>query len=195
MSDAEFQVEVSRQVALELKRLEEQLRRSSQKAVAPPTATLSAEPSSKVAVPDLEPTAAEPAPEEPPAEVKADPVPPPDAPEPARSSISESPMARAETREEPLVSVADPGTPPRIKKMVRPIYPPLALRHRIGGIVILRVLVSEAGRPLEVEVLRGVRAGISEAAAAAVRRWTFEPSIKNGVPVEAWTTIPIPFKP
>lgn len=195
MSDTEFHEEVSRRVALELKRLEEQLRRSAQKAEAPPAAGLPAEPSPKAAVPDLEPTAAEPAPEEPQAESKADPVPVPDAPEPARSAISESPMARGEAGEEPTVSIADPGTPPRIKNVVKPIYPPLALRQRIGGIVILRVLVSEAGRPLEVEVVRGVRAGISEAAAAAVRRWTFEPSIKDGVPVQAWTTIPIPFKP
>jgi protein TonB len=69
------------------------------------------------------------------------------------------------------------------------------LRQRIGGIVILRVLVAESGRPLDVQVLRGVRGGLSEAAALAVRRWTFEPATRAGKPVESWTTVPIPFEP
>ena len=67
-------------------------------------------------------------------------------------------------------------------------------RARIGGIVVLRVLVSETGTPIDVQVLKGVH-GLTEAAVSAVRKWTFEPARRGGVPVQAWTTIPIPFQP
>jgi periplasmic protein TonB len=85
--------------------------------------------------------------------------------------------------------------PPKIQTVVKPVYPSFALRARIRGIVILRVLVGETGTPLDVEVLRGVSGGLTEAAVDAVRRWKFLPGRHNGVPVRAWTTVPIPFEP
>jgi protein TonB len=86
-------------------------------------------------------------------------------------------------------------TPPRIATVVKPVYPPLALKARIGGIVVLRVLVSETGQPLEVQVARKAPAGLDGAAVAAVRRWTFTPPRENGVPVRTWMMVPIPFEP
>ena len=53
--------------------------------------------------------------------------------------------ARAATREGALVALEDVDTPPRVARVVKPVYPPLALQARIGGIVVLRVLVSEKG--------------------------------------------------
>jgi protein TonB len=86
-------------------------------------------------------------------------------------------------------------TPPKILTVVKPVYPPFALRAKIGGIVILRVLVGETGTPLDVEVTKTVSGGLTEAAVYAVRRWKFEPARKGGAPVRAWTTVPIPFEP
>jgi protein TonB len=86
-------------------------------------------------------------------------------------------------------------TPPKIQTVVKPVYPSFALRARIRGIVILRVLVGETGTPLDVEVVRGVGGGLTEAAVDAVRRWKFLPGRHNGVPVRSWTTVPIPFEP
>lgn len=192
MSDTEFQEEVARRVALELKRMEEQLRRSSRK-IASGAARREASPSTEVAAPEPEPAPAEVAPDPTPAEAKGDPLPvPPARDETATAAPEPTPSV---TREEAPAPAAESATPPRIKKVVKPVYPPMALSQKIGGIVILRVLVSEAGRPLDVEVVRGVRGGLTEAAASAVRRWTFEPALRDGVPVQAWTTIPIPFQP
>lgn len=56
------------------------------------------------------------------------------------------------------------------------------------------MLVSETGAPLEVRVAQGARAGLSEAAVAAVRQWRFEPGSKNGAPVRTWTRVQIPFE-
>jgi protein TonB len=86
-------------------------------------------------------------------------------------------------------------TPPRVAHVVKPAYPPLALQARIGGIVILRVLVSETGVPADIQVLRPGRAGLTDAAVKAVKDWTFQPAMKDGVPVRTWISVPIPFEP
>jgi len=65
----------------------------------------------------------------------------------------------------------------------------------MGGMVLLRVLVSERGTAQEVEVLRRAPGGLTESAVDAVRRWTFSPATKAGVPVKTWMTVPIPFEP
>ena len=85
--------------------------------------------------------------------------------------------------------------PPRYRSTVKPVYPAGPLRNRIGGIVLLRVLVSETGRPMEIDVVREVHPDLSAAAIGAVRHWNFEPARRNGVAIAAWTTVPIPFRP
>jgi len=80
-------------------------------------------------------------------------------------------------------------------KIIKPGYPPIALRARIGGIVVLRVLVSERGLPLQVEVIRGAPAGLTEAAVEAVRKWTFDPATKSGLAMRTWMVVPTPFEP
>jgi TonB family protein len=83
--------------------------------------------------------------------------------------------------------------PARYLTRVAPEYPPDALKEGVGGIVLLRVLVSEAGAPLKVDVIRKVRPDLAEAAVSAVKRWTFEPARKDGLPVQASLTVPILF--
>jgi periplasmic protein TonB len=78
---------------------------------------------------------------------------------------------------------------------VKPVYPPLALKARMGGLVLLRVLVSEHGSAQEVEVMRRAPGGLTESAVDAVKKWTFTPGTKSGVPVKTWMTVPIPFEP
>jgi TonB family protein len=56
------------------------------------------------------------------------------------------------------------------------------------------VLVSETGTPLEIRVIQRARAGLTEAAVAAVQRWRFEPAQKRGVAVTTWTTVRVPFE-
>jgi protein TonB len=61
--------------------------------------------------------------------------------------------------------------------------------------VLLRVLVSEKGTPLQVEIVRRAPVGLTESAVEAVKRWTFAPAMKAGVAVRTWMTVPIPFEP
>jgi protein TonB len=74
-----------------------------------------------------------------------------------------------------------------------PIYPDEALRKRIRGLVVLRVLVSENGEPLEIHVEQG-RADLAKAAVEAVRQWRFEPGKWKGVAVRTFATVRIPFE-
>jgi protein TonB len=185
MSESQFKEEVARRVASELKKLKEESQKSSS-AGAPGAQS-------------ARPAPTEPAPEAPArkeaSEEAAQPTPsPPPRAEPTAAPTA-APTAVAETRVAPPETLGELETPPKILRVVKPTYPQLALRARIRGIVLLRVLVSETGTPEQIEVLKGVGGGLTEAATSAVRRWTFEPARRNGQPVKSWTTVPIPFEP
>jgi len=61
-------------------------------------------------------------------------------------------------------------------------------------VVKLRVLVSGEGVPVGVAVVQRAGGHLTEAASDAVWRWRFEPAVKAGTPVAAWTTVEIPFE-
>jgi periplasmic protein TonB len=75
-----------------------------------------------------------------------------------------------------------------------PVYPPKALKERVRGIVVLRVLVDESGRPAEVHIEQGARADLNEAAVEAAKQWRFEPGRKDGHPVKSSTRVRFPFE-
>ena len=78
--------------------------------------------------------------------------------------------------------------------MYLPVYPERALRDRARGLVVLRVLISETGIPLEVKVEKAARADITAAAVTAARQWRFEPARKDGRAVRTHATIRFPFE-
>ncbi|MEP6768052.1 MAG: TonB family protein [Acidobacteriota bacterium] len=78
--------------------------------------------------------------------------------------------------------------------MVPPTYPAEAIRRRLRGLVVLRVLISEQGMPIEVQRVQGAPLGLTEAAEEAIRQWRFEPAVAGGEPVRTWTTVRIPFE-
>jgi TonB family protein len=83
----------------------------------------------------------------------------------------------------------------RLKSVVHPAYPRSAVLARARGVVILRVLVSEEGIPLQVEVVQGVRPDLNAAAVTAIKRCVFEPAIVGGRPVRSTTMVSVPFQP
>jgi len=83
----------------------------------------------------------------------------------------------------------------RLKTIVHPVYPRGALQARAGGVVILRVIVSEEGEPVQVDVVQGVRPDLNAAAVSAIKRCVFEPGRVNGRPVRSSTTVSVPFQP
>lgn len=98
-------------------------------------------------------------------------------------------------REGDLLDISQVDTEPSAVTMVRPEVPPLARIRKVGGAVLLRVLVNEKGQTEAVEILRDTapKVGLAETSKAAVERWTWTPATRDGRKVRTWTTVTIPF--
>lgn len=121
-----------------------------------------------------EPVEAVPAVEMPPDVIS---VPPPPPPEPERPHVVGGDIAE-----------------PRRVLYVEPTYPRAARLARQEGVVILRALLDRGGLVREVEVLRGAPLGLTEAAAAAVWQWRYEPALLHGRPVEVYLTVTVRYR-
>ncbi|MGJ7904077.1 energy transducer TonB [Lysobacter sp. 1R34A] len=77
-----------------------------------------------------------------------------------------------------------------------PSYPPQAVREGLTGVVELEILVGVDGKPLEVSIVRSSGHRLLDQAARKVvlSRWTFQPAMSNGQPVQARGRVPIEFK-
>jgi TonB family protein len=96
-----------------------------------------------------------------------------------------------------LVNLTDPGvTPPVAEKAPPPVYPPIALRQRVEGVVELNVFVDEKGTVVETQVVQaaGGRAGLTEAAIDSVKKRRYRPATKDGVPVKVWLPVRVLFQ-
>jgi protein TonB len=102
-----------------------------------------------------------------------------------------------------LPASAPPPPPARVRagievkeptkiKNVEPVYPDVAIRAGIQGVVILELTIMPAGRVAEVKVLRSVPL-LDEAAAAAARQWVYTPTLLEGVPVSVTMTVTVRF--
>lgn len=77
----------------------------------------------------------------------------------------------------------------------KPAYPREALREGLQGTVLLRVLVDESGRPLEVSIASSSGHRVLDRAAReqVLRKWQFVPAMRDGRPVRAVGTVPVAF--
>ncbi len=66
-----------------------------------------------------------------------------------------------------------------------PGYTPSAREERLEGEVVLQAVVSETGDVEDIEVLKGLELGLTEAAIEAFRSWKFRPALHNGTPISA----------
>jgi protein TonB len=82
---------------------------------------------------------------------------------------------------------------PRPIKMVAPIYPPLASRARVSGVVVLEATLTAQGTVEEIHVVSG-HPLLVEAAIACVKQWQYEPTLLNGVPVPVILTAKVHFE-
>jgi protein TonB len=94
----------------------------------------------------------------------------------------------------PLVAPAEVDVAPKPVTRVMPVYPAEALKKRVRGNVVLRVLVDENGEPKDIKVVQGARSDLNDAAIAAARQWRFEPATKKGWPVRTYTTVRFSFE-
>lgn len=84
--------------------------------------------------------------------------------------------------------------PARYSRCPAPAYPAAAKKGRLGGQVLLLVLVDEKGRPASVSLRHSSGSTIlDEAAIAAVARWRFEPAKQKGKSVSSRVEVPVRF--
>ncbi len=75
---------------------------------------------------------------------------------------------------------------------VNPVYPPLALKARVQGTVILEAIIDEEGSVSSVKVLGG-HVLLVDAAVQAVKQWKYSPTVLSGEPVPVVATVTVIF--
>ncbi|MXV77734.1 TonB family protein [Candidatus Poribacteria bacterium] len=85
-------------------------------------------------------------------------------------------------------------TPPRIKNLVKPVYPQQAKRLEKEGTVKLQASIDINGIPKNIVALTTLGFGLEAAAIEALKQSTFHPAIKNGKPIKVTVQIPFDFK-
>jgi protein TonB len=103
--------------------------------------------------------------------------------------LPEPPQPPARRPERVGLSVKEPTK----LKHVEPVYPDIAQRANVQGVVILECVISPAGRVEELKVLRGIPL-LNDAAIAAVKQWTYKPTLLDGVPVSVVMPITVQFR-
>jgi protein TonB len=99
----------------------------------------------------------------------------------------------ADPGDEPVYTLTDDVTPPRVTRQVNPQYSPGSRGVRIHGSVLIETVVSSHGDPKKTRVVRGLDKEIDAAAVEAVNQWLFAPGKKNGKPVAVRVQIEIQF--
>ena len=119
-------------------------------------------------------------------------VPPPALPEPPPAPVVVAPVP---VPAPPVVPVTPPLFNADYLDNPPPAYPALSRRLGEEGRVILRVLVSPAGRAEEVQVRSSSGySRLDEAARDTVRGWKFVPAKRGEQAVAAWVLVPISFR-
>ncbi len=75
----------------------------------------------------------------------------------------------------------------------QPGYPEAARLGRVQGVVVLQTIIDTLGNVVDVEVLKGLPSGLTEAAVEAVSSWRFRPATLHGEPVPVRYLVTISF--
>ncbi|HUP04271.1 MAG TPA: energy transducer TonB [Bryobacteraceae bacterium] len=85
-------------------------------------------------------------------------------------------------------------TAPQLQHKVEPEYSEEARKAKFQGTVVLYIEVDPSGKATNIHVLRSLGLGLDEKAIEAVKKWTFIPGKKNGVPVTVQATVEVNFR-
>ena len=121
-------------------------------------------------------------------------APPPPVAEQPRIIDEPAPTAAPPVAAPPFA--AGPDRAPVPVSRPAPRYPIEAMRRNIGGVVQVRATIAPDGSVERLDLARGSgNRYLDRAAMEAVRRWRFEPAIRNGQPVSADVMVPVEFSP
>ena len=94
----------------------------------------------------------------------------------------------------PFFELNDVDSPPKVTSRTAAVLPTVLDGQTLNEIVVVRVLVSQTGRPALVSLLRHSKTGLAldEAVIAAVKQWTFTPATKHGQNVSCFYHVAFP---
>jgi len=114
-------------------------------------------------------------------------APPPPQPAPVIQAPAPAPAAAEPTATQPLYSADYLRNP-------KPRYPLVSRRMGEEGLVTLRVYVTSAGEPRQVQLKESCGfPRLDQAAQEVVWNWRFVPARRGDSPVDAWVVVPIRF--
>ena len=114
---------------------------------------------------------------------------PPPAPVAASTAVATSNAPQG-----PFFEPTDVHEAPKVASKVAPDVPAELRTQARNEIVIVRMLISQIGRPSRVSLLRKSKSGarVDDAVIAAVSQWTFSPAKRRGEAVSSWFNIGVP---
>jgi TonB family protein len=83
---------------------------------------------------------------------------------------------------------------PVVLSAPNPQYSEEARKQKVGGVVLVTLIVDPQGRPQNVHVLRGVGMGLDEKAMEAVKQYSFKPAMQGGKPVAVQLNVEVNFQ-
>jgi TonB family protein len=106
--------------------------------------------------------------------------------------LSGARIARA--ADEKIYDIGNGVAAPKVLSKVEPDYTQEAQDRGVQGTVFMSLVIGTDGRARDIEVQRGIGAGLDEKAVEALQEWRFEPGIKDGMPVAVRAHIEINFR-
>ncbi len=85
-------------------------------------------------------------------------------------------------------------SPPTVVSKIEPEYSDEARDVRVESNVVARLVVSEDGSPIKIQVVRGAGFGLDENAIEAIKSWRFKPGMKEGQPVPVMANVQVNFR-
>jgi len=83
--------------------------------------------------------------------------------------------------------------PPKLLKVVNPVYPEIARQSQVEGVVIIEATTDPSGRVAKAKVLRSIPL-LDQAAVDAVKQWVYEPIKVQGQPKGIIFTVTVAFR-
>jgi TonB family protein len=93
----------------------------------------------------------------------------------------------------PTATPPDYDEPPRLIKIVKPLYPQEAFSKKIEGTVELEILIDVTGAVARARLVKSIPL-LDQAALETVYQWRFSPAMKNGRPVATIARAPVMFR-
>ena len=89
----------------------------------------------------------------------------------------------APTISKSVTAVVEKASNPTVISQVAPEYSEKARKAKLQGFCVLSLIVEPDGTPSNIRVSRSLGMGLDEKAIEAVKKWRFQPSMKDGHPV------------